>query len=339
MPATVFANMMAVSCKAGDGKSICAMPDVCLTPPAPPAGPIPIPYPNTGMATDTDGGSKEVKINDKEVMLKDKSSFKKSTGDEAATSGQGANVITHKIQGKCFFKAWSMDVKVEGENVVRHFDIMTHNHASDPPGTPPWPYADTMNPDTGVDPCEKDKERTKSDCADSPISEPRSCSEACQKAMECTLVPKGKDKKYCCAPDNTGDHVIEDHWVRPGGTPAPDFASIDNLYHGAPTMCVNRSRYSGKHGIAHGTRGFYEDQMIGQQFPYSKAKEMGCEAHADANPTAECSKDCVEAQLDSFYGKDGNKQCQASKQRQPLKDEQRVATRKRKADQIAPEGD
>src|SRR5439155_10681140 len=81
----VYANGREVSCKAADGKSICAFPDVCLTPPTPPAGPIPIPYPNTGMASDTDGGSKTVQISGQEVMLKDSSDFKKSTGDEAAT--------------------------------------------------------------------------------------------------------------------------------------------------------------------------------------------------------------------------------------------------------------
>ena len=34
--------------------------------------------------------------------------------------------------GKVYFNAWSMDVKVEGENVVRHLDMTTHNHGSGP---------------------------------------------------------------------------------------------------------------------------------------------------------------------------------------------------------------
>ena len=127
----VYANGREVSCKAADGKSVAAFPDVCLTPPSPPAGPIPIPYPNTGMASDTSGGSKSVKVSGKEVNLKDSSYFKKSTGDEAATKAQGMSVITHQIQGKVYYKSWSMDVKIEGENVVRHLDIMTHNHASE----------------------------------------------------------------------------------------------------------------------------------------------------------------------------------------------------------------
>lgn len=159
----VYANGMEIACKAGAGKSICAFPDVCLTPPAPPAGPLPIPYPNTGMASDTDGGSKTVKVSGKEVMLKDKSSFKKSTGDEAATKSQGASVITHQIQGKCYFKAWSSDVKIEGENAVRHLDIMTHNHASDPGGTPPWPFADAAALKPGGD-CAKENAAIKKHC-------------------------------------------------------------------------------------------------------------------------------------------------------------------------------
>jgi hypothetical protein len=76
----VFANGREVSCKAAAGKSICAFPDVCMTPPETPVTPpgVPIPYPNTGMASDATGGSKKVKIGGKEVMLKNKSHFKKS---------------------------------------------------------------------------------------------------------------------------------------------------------------------------------------------------------------------------------------------------------------------
>lgn len=138
---------MEVSCKAAAGKSICAFPDVCFTPPQTPATPpgVPIPYPNTGMATDATDGSTSVKISDKEVMLKNKSYFKKSSGDEAGSTPK-KGVVTSKITGKVFFKAWSMDVKVEGENVVRHLDITTHNHASDPPNSIIAPHTDAVAP-------------------------------------------------------------------------------------------------------------------------------------------------------------------------------------------------
>lgn len=139
----VFANGREVSCKAADGKSICAFPDVCFTPPQTPATPpgVPIPYPNTGMASDATSGSKKVKISNKEVMLKNKSYFKKSMGDEAGCAPL-KGVITHKNRGKVYFNAWSMDVKFEGENVVRFMDLTTHNHASTPGQTPPMMYID-----------------------------------------------------------------------------------------------------------------------------------------------------------------------------------------------------
>src|SRR5881396_2950753 len=112
----VYANNMEVACKAGQGKSICAFPDVCFTPPQTPATPpgVPIPYPNTGMASDCTDGSSTVKVSGQEVMLKN--------------------------MGKVYFTMWSIDVKFEGENVVRHLDMTTHNHGSTPPNTGPWAY-------------------------------------------------------------------------------------------------------------------------------------------------------------------------------------------------------
>lgn len=119
---------MEISGKASPNKSIAAMPDVCLSPPSPPAGPIPIPYPNTAMASDTTNGSKTVKIKNKEVGLKNKSKYKKSNGNQPATNSFGAGVVSHKITGPCKFTAWSMDVKFEGSNVTRFGDLTTHNH-------------------------------------------------------------------------------------------------------------------------------------------------------------------------------------------------------------------
>jgi hypothetical protein len=130
MACEVYANDDEIACKAGDGKVIAAFPDVCLSPPSPPAGPIPVPYPDTSFSKDMRNGSKTVKICGKEVMLKDQSFYKTSPlGDEAATRGLGAGVITHVITGKTYFIAWSMDVKFEGKNVDRHTDMTTSNHA------------------------------------------------------------------------------------------------------------------------------------------------------------------------------------------------------------------
>ncbi|MBK9136416.1 MAG: DUF4150 domain-containing protein [Betaproteobacteria bacterium] len=159
----VFANMMEVSCKAGAGKSICAFPDVCFTPPQTPATPpgVPIPYPNTGMSSDTTSGSTSVKVSGQEVMLKNKSYYKRSTGDEAGCAPK-KGVITSTNMGKVYFTAWSMDVKVEGENVVRHFDLTTHNHNPPPGQTPPWPNIESINPNQPQTskPCDKTSCRT-----------------------------------------------------------------------------------------------------------------------------------------------------------------------------------
>ena len=147
MPPNVYVNGRAVSCKAGQGKTIAAFPDVCFSPPTPPAGPVPIPYPNTAMASDTSGGTKKVKISGKEVMQQNKSFFKKSTGDEAATKGLGMGVVTHQIQGKAYFVSGSMNVMVEGIPVCRAQDLTTHNHMSLAPGqTPPMPHMDAVSP-------------------------------------------------------------------------------------------------------------------------------------------------------------------------------------------------
>jgi hypothetical protein len=128
MSPPVFANGREISGKATNNRSVAAMPDVCLSPPGPPAGPIPIPYPNTSLSSDTDEGSKGVKVGDKEVGLKNQSDYKTSTGNEAATKQFGAGLVSHVITGKTKHVAWSFDVKFEAQNVIRHMDLTTHNH-------------------------------------------------------------------------------------------------------------------------------------------------------------------------------------------------------------------
>jgi RHS repeat-associated protein len=152
----VFANNMEISSKASSGKTICNTPDVCFTPPMTPATPpgVPIPYPNTGMASDTADGSTTVKIANEEVMLKNKSNFSKSSGDEAGSAPK-KGVVTSKNMGKVYFNAWSMDVKFEGENVPRNLDITTNNHMSKMPGnTPPMPHVSSMAMGMGAPKCE-----------------------------------------------------------------------------------------------------------------------------------------------------------------------------------------
>jgi hypothetical protein len=150
----VFANSMEVSSKSMQGKSICEFPDVCFTPPQTPATPtgVPIPYPNTALASDTSDGSRTVSIGGQEIMLRDQSYFKNSSGDEAGSAPK-KGIITSTTQGTMYFIGWSMDVLVEGLNVVRNLDMTTHNHAS-PTGTGSTP---TTHVATSTTPAARDK--------------------------------------------------------------------------------------------------------------------------------------------------------------------------------------
>lgn len=127
MAVTVGVNNMSVVHKDSGGKTI-AFPDVCKTPS--PAGPIPIPYPNIAKSSDTAKGSKKVKCDGNPVCLKD-SNFRMSTGDEAGSAGGG--IASNKIKGKAEFVNFSFDVKFEGKNVARAFDLMLHNNKNTPP--------------------------------------------------------------------------------------------------------------------------------------------------------------------------------------------------------------
>jgi len=127
MGVTVGVNMLSVVHKSSSGVTI-AFPDVCKTP-APPAGPIPIPYPNIAQSSDTAKGTKKVKCDGNPVCVKD-SNFKTSTGDEAGSAG---GVASSKTKGKAEFILYSFDVKFEGKNVPRAFDLMLHNDKNTPP--------------------------------------------------------------------------------------------------------------------------------------------------------------------------------------------------------------
>ncbi len=156
----VFVNGREVACKAGEGKSTASFPDICYTPPRSSGSPmgIPVPYPNTAYAKDTANGSKTVMITGKEVMLKDKSYFKTSEGNEAGCADKG--VRTGVIKGKAYFTSWSMNVFIEGYNVCRHMDMMTHNHGSLPGNTGPWQFLDTKN----MGKCKKEIKKVEKKC-------------------------------------------------------------------------------------------------------------------------------------------------------------------------------
>lgn len=127
MGVTVGVNNLSVVHKSSGGITA-AFPDVCKTPS--PGGPIPIPYPNIAKSGDTAKGSKKVKCDGNPICLKS-SNFSTSTGDEAGTAGGG--VASNKTKGKAEFVNYSFNVKVEGKNVARAFDLMLHNDKNTPP--------------------------------------------------------------------------------------------------------------------------------------------------------------------------------------------------------------
>lgn len=131
-PSSVNVNFRTVVHQASQG-IFTAFPDVCKTP-APPAPPVPIPYPNIGMSSDTDKGSKKVKIDGKPVNIEG-SEFKKSSGDEAGTVG---GIISSKNMGVVSWVMGSIDVKIEGKCVMRLADMMLGNKGGSP-NTPPFP--------------------------------------------------------------------------------------------------------------------------------------------------------------------------------------------------------
>jgi hypothetical protein len=129
MPSTVNANNMTVVHASSNGTSP-AFPDLCKTPT--PGGPIPIPYPNIAMSSDTADGASTVKVDGNPIMLKG-SNYSMSSGDEA---GSAQGVVSNKIKGKAEPVNYSFDIKADGANVFRLADMMLHNEGSNP-NTPP----------------------------------------------------------------------------------------------------------------------------------------------------------------------------------------------------------
>ena len=266
-------------------------------------------------------------------MLKNKSYFKKSFGDEAGCAPK-KGVLTSVNRGKVYFTAWSMDVKYEGENVVRHLDLTTHNHASFTSNTPPWHFIDTTAAPPADHPCRSEIEETQEACkgavtSGSGAGARRDCTQAkgdCQKRMACILVPKNKDKQLCCAPHNTGHHMVPAHTCR-GVTSG--YKEGD-----APTVCAggwswHRERRSGIPSTLQSHADFHEIQdpierkilrIVGklaekgkhhnpalanrtQQKPwkYRTVRSISVSAHKKTFRDAKCSNKCLMWQLDQYH--------------------------------------
>ena len=121
MGQTTFVNGRGIVHKGSMGMSI-VFPDVCKTP-APPAPPVPIPYPNLGKSSDAIQGPKKVKTDGSMPMVKG-AKYSMSTGDEPGSLG---GVISGVFKSTCEFMLFSFDVKFEGKNVCRMGDPLFHN--------------------------------------------------------------------------------------------------------------------------------------------------------------------------------------------------------------------
>lgn len=108
------------------GGGMCfAMPDVCLTP-APPAPPVPIPYPNLAQCAQATGVSTKVMIMNKETIV-EMAKIPQSNGDEAGTNG---GVMSGMNRGEVAFKLGSSKVMAEGKKIGRLLSLTGHNGAN-----------------------------------------------------------------------------------------------------------------------------------------------------------------------------------------------------------------
>lgn len=103
--------MFAVTKQAGQ---CFAFPDVCKTP-IPPAGPVPIPYPNIAMPMMGNPATRKVMISGMPALTK-ASKISMSNGDQPGVAG---GAVSGKIMGPAEFVLGSLKVKLEGNPAVR----------------------------------------------------------------------------------------------------------------------------------------------------------------------------------------------------------------------------
>lgn len=104
-----------------------AMPDTCLVP-APPAPPVPTPFPNIAQCTDANPGTCTLKVKVMNMpVIAANSLIMLSAGDEAGSAG---GVMSGMIKGPATFKKGSMKVSVEGKPCATLLSLTAQNGAS-----------------------------------------------------------------------------------------------------------------------------------------------------------------------------------------------------------------
>jgi len=116
-------NQMKMVASVSSGHTAMAPVDICKTP-APPAPPIPIPYPNIALSATMGPGyaTKTFAMGTPIWTKKGKSAL--SNGDNAGVAG---GVMSSKFMGMCEIVLASMDVTAEGAGVVRTLDMTDQN--------------------------------------------------------------------------------------------------------------------------------------------------------------------------------------------------------------------
>ena len=104
------------------GGTCFAMPDVCKVP-APPAPPVPTPFPNIGTLNGCEKVVSKVLIQKKETVT-EASKMPSSKGDEAGTLG---GMVSNVNRGQVAFKRASSKVYAKGKKVVYLTAISAHN--------------------------------------------------------------------------------------------------------------------------------------------------------------------------------------------------------------------
>jgi len=102
-----------------------AMPDVCLTP-APPAPPVPVPYPNIAQVASSLGFSTKVVIENRPA-IGEGAKVPMSSGDEAGVNG---GVTSGVNMNQVAPKSFSSKVLFQGKKAVMLTAITGHNGSS-----------------------------------------------------------------------------------------------------------------------------------------------------------------------------------------------------------------
>jgi len=108
------------------GPGMCmAAPDVCKVP-APPAGPVPTPFPNTATSANATQTSSKVMLENKDAVV-EMSEIASSMGDQAGVAG---GVVSSTVGDKVVFRLGSSKVKAEGKAMVFLTAMTAHNGAN-----------------------------------------------------------------------------------------------------------------------------------------------------------------------------------------------------------------